>query len=391
MYDGRGDGKQKMAIEDDGAEAGEVIEYDFEEEDEMEERRRLVASAPGAVRAARDGRAPRDERSRRRRRRLEAVASARFVQYAQREGPLSQLVLPAIEWAVGAEEGCPMPSADESAADEVCALEDVWFEQWHSDIENWWLLTPYREGLQACMGALGLHLASRFEAAQRAWLALQGKTPPPTRAHPTASEPGCSWVSESASQLEIPKFPEWPTGPDAFEMPLLPPIPRLLPNVLSSGGLHSALPLTNPTLSARNPHGGEVAGEVAGEVEERPSRAQNASTGSVSGSDWMGEREFARHLAHEWLCSSLSFWQCCLCVVWTCAMQERISCPVERAPTREARRRFFLAQTQSEIRGKRFRAQDGQSGKGPRQELDSSRPQAVPWERSAGDGMRRRG
>ena len=43
MYDGRGDGKQKMAIEDDGAEAGEVIEYDFEEEDEMEERRRLVA------------------------------------------------------------------------------------------------------------------------------------------------------------------------------------------------------------------------------------------------------------------------------------------------------------------------------------------------------------
>ena len=121
MYDGRGDGKQKMAIEDDGAEAGEVIEYDFEEEDEMEERRRLVASAPGAVRAARDGRAPRDERSRRRRRRLEAVASARFVQYAQREGPLSQLVLPAIEWAVGAEEGFVRFNVDAPLVKELCS------------------------------------------------------------------------------------------------------------------------------------------------------------------------------------------------------------------------------------------------------------------------------
>ena len=50
-----------------------------------------------------------------------------------------------------------------------CALEQTaaWFERWQDRLEEWWLLTPFQDEMSSCIGALGLHLASRFEAALR--------------------------------------------------------------------------------------------------------------------------------------------------------------------------------------------------------------------------------
>ena len=41
--------------------------------------------------------------------------------------------------------------------------QDSWTAEWTHRIECWWMFTPYQSGLQACLGALGLTLASRFD------------------------------------------------------------------------------------------------------------------------------------------------------------------------------------------------------------------------------------
>ena len=104
---------------------------------------------------------------------------------------------------------------------------DEWQEQWRERIEEWWLMTPYQQQLGACMGALSLHLGSRWSAIltalQRSLGANAIAAPPPVAA---AAESGCEWVAEAAKQgtLQLPDFPELPSAID-----VLPPLPRLLP------------------------------------------------------------------------------------------------------------------------------------------------------------------
>lgn len=135
---------------------------------------------------------------------------------------------------------------------------DAWLSEWRESIDCWWLATPHRAALQGCMGALGLHLAQRFE---RAVAALQGKAP--TAA---ATEPGCEWLEENGgAQLELPDFPgfefngeSWP-----FELPgAVPPLPRLLPrwqHVLTQGPSQGA-----PVLQTQQQQNGQVSAFAAG-------------------------------------------------------------------------------------------------------------------------------
>ena len=114
--------------------------------------------------------------------------------------------------------------------EESCPVQlSSWFDEWGAKIEAWWLATPFQSELGACTGALGLHLLSRFELALRAWRQATGGgdagAPPPA----AAAEAGCELLSpQTSDQLHLPEFPQFP---DAFQgvAPLIPPIPRLLP------------------------------------------------------------------------------------------------------------------------------------------------------------------
>lgn len=77
------------------------------------------------------------------------------------------------------------------------------------------------------MGALGLHLTSRFEAALRFLRlgAAAAAAPPPAMASATAE--GCEPFRQGAASLQLPDFPDFPAQ---FELPSVVPIPRLLPS-----------------------------------------------------------------------------------------------------------------------------------------------------------------
>lgn len=81
--------------------------------------------------------------------------------------------------------------------------------------------------LQACFGALGIHLAERFHKLAQ----LSSGAPHSSEARP---EQGCDWIRQGEA-LQLPDFPDFGEGFDFT----LPPIPRLLP---SQQHLQSLLP-----------------------------------------------------------------------------------------------------------------------------------------------------
>ena len=100
---------------------------------------------------------------------------------------------------------------------EVQAAE--WYQEWNARLECWWasLPMPTQGHLSACMGALALHISSRFNIASRG--AGTGAAAP---------EPGCEeWLGKRADELRLPSFPS--LGEFDF---VLPPIPRLMPHWL---------------------------------------------------------------------------------------------------------------------------------------------------------------
>lgn len=127
-----------------------------------------------------------------------------------------------------------------------CTLDadtDEWRAAWLDRFEDWWMLTPYREGLKTCLGALGLHLAARLERLrQAAFFATSGDASPATFST-TQGDAACDWVSEMDEGLALPDFP--PIEHFQFELPSVPLIPRLLPNTerllgLGGGGAPSS-------------------------------------------------------------------------------------------------------------------------------------------------------
>ena len=100
-------------------------------------------------------------------------------------------------------------------------------------MNHWWLALPAGTTTTAghCLGAIGLHLGARFDAALLAWRAallgggLSAAAPPP--AMRPVTQAGCEWIHEGGVQ-QLPEFPRFPSEPDACKAPLL-PLPRLLP------------------------------------------------------------------------------------------------------------------------------------------------------------------
>ena len=93
--------------------------------------------------------------------------------------------------------------------------EAAWNSEWTHRFECWWmgLPMPTQTQLGACMGALGLHVGSRFNA-------LLGRPPPAG-----AAETNCEWIEQSAGELAMPDLPS--LGEFDFTVP---PIPRLVPS-----------------------------------------------------------------------------------------------------------------------------------------------------------------
>ena len=136
---------------------------------------------------------------------------------------------------------------------------DLWHQEWTRRIECWWigLPVPTQGQLGACMGALGLHLGSKFGAVLKSSGISRGAmdqaTPP--------AETGCEWVSERVEQLNLPEFPE--IGPLEWTVPA---IPRLLPGWQR---LHSILEYsTRHTLIALSP--AAVLPEEASQADDAP-------------------------------------------------------------------------------------------------------------------------
>lgn len=101
----------------------------------------------------------------------------------------------------------------------AASSEEAWWDEWHESLACWWVYTPWRAGLQACYGALGVTLAQHFDRFAR----LRGARAPVGEPRGSA-EAGCEWLQD-AEQLELPDFPD--IG-ESFDFSL-PPIPRLLP------------------------------------------------------------------------------------------------------------------------------------------------------------------
>jgi|TARA_B100000513_G_C11877706_1_gene178143 hypothetical protein len=128
---------------------------------------------------------------------------------------------------------------------EAGAVSEKWWSEWNERLDDWWIATPYRQGLQACMGALSLHLANRLDTLFRSWRALHFWKPDTASQPPRDLGENCEWVGESgAERLDLPDFPDFPIK---FELPPVIPIPRLLPSfeelqsrTSTSGAKHAA-------------------------------------------------------------------------------------------------------------------------------------------------------
>lgn len=110
----------------------------------------------------------------------------------------------------------------QTAAMDQSAFEQ-WLEGWHSQFECFWTALPLPSQAQfgSCLGALALHLGSRFDG-------LLGRAPAQSSAAPEA---GCEWLKEGAAELQ--QIPDFPSLPSNFKLEgggsLLPAIPRLVP------------------------------------------------------------------------------------------------------------------------------------------------------------------
>ena len=76
-----------------------------------------------------------------------------------------------------------------------------WWAEWGARIDCWWLHTPMRESLGACVGSLGLLLARRFERAFRG----------ASSSSASGTEPACDWIQRGSDILELPDFPAMDT------------------------------------------------------------------------------------------------------------------------------------------------------------------------------------
>ena len=142
---------------------------------------------------------------------------------------------PSAEWRrrlADASSGAARPAHRRRLAAATCELEracathertDDWLATWRASLDDWWGGLPllHQQTVGNCLGALGLHLGSRFDAAHNAWRTLLGKPPLPPKAPLTQPEPGCEWLKETLKETRgeyaLPEFPPFGAEPDAFK------------------------------------------------------------------------------------------------------------------------------------------------------------------------------
>jgi hypothetical protein len=132
----------------------------------------------------------------------------------------------------------PRPTGEKNPFPDSETVVREWFEDLQARIEHWF--PPLAAGgafLQSCMGAFGLHMASRLDRSYKLWKALGGAysdwsnevlAPPPP---PRQDEAACDLLQTELGAdgaLGLPEFPPFPDT-EAFELPHVLPIPRLLP------------------------------------------------------------------------------------------------------------------------------------------------------------------
>lgn len=109
------------------------------------------------------------------------------------------------------------------------ASETAWLDTWAHRFSCWWLAVPplTQERLGGCLGALGVHLASRLDASLRSAGGASSSRPMAVQGGATRREPGCEWVAEHSESLKLPRFPDLRTLDFT-----VPPLPRLLPHLV---------------------------------------------------------------------------------------------------------------------------------------------------------------
>ena len=139
--------------------------------------------------------------------------------------------------------GSTAVSTGGSVSTEGSQLEQAWWDEWSDRLGCFLISTP--PAVHACLGALSLVLARRFEAFARQQALAHNLAP--NLGHRGTSpnvEEGCEWLQKENSALELPEFP-------AFDPRLqftLPPIPRLLPPIEDVHAyLHSYLRQQQPS------------------------------------------------------------------------------------------------------------------------------------------------
>lgn len=112
------------------------------------------------------------------------------------------------------------------------AREESWLAEWRRRFGCWWLgVQPQMHApLGECLGALAIHLGSRFEMAWRvAHRSIGTSFPKPVApaAVAPAAEAGCEWIERAEEIRQMPEMPDFTEGIQ-FRVP---PIPRLVPNL----------------------------------------------------------------------------------------------------------------------------------------------------------------
>ena len=125
-------------------------------------------------------------------------------------------------------EECPPDAAEEEQQRLVAAF----FDEWQERVEGWWLAAVARDPrLGECLGALGLHIASRLESAFDVWKARLRGGPHGGHSAPTELAGQCSWLrqGEQSGALGMPELPGASHTPSPFPplIPLhVPPLPH---------------------------------------------------------------------------------------------------------------------------------------------------------------------
>lgn len=138
-------------------------------------------------------------------------------------------------WGVGIAPAASAQPAEQMPAGALATVSaDAWLMLWHERLGCWFLALagPTRTQLRNCIGALGIHVAARLEAAMHDTSAALGgaavSQPPADAANRGATAAHCKWL-DATGVLRLPEFPPLSWLEDSRRVLALPPIPKLLP------------------------------------------------------------------------------------------------------------------------------------------------------------------